>query len=150
MLLDLCTDSEILMITKIIKNNFTWVQIIGPILALIVLCIHISKIVTTNDISNIRKYNKNIINTLIALALLFLLPSFVNLTMSIIGEKTTLSSCWNSIDIISLKSSGKYIEKKDNKKRTRVYNDTSKYHGKTTKSTSTVTNTTTNSGEKNI
>ena len=55
MLLDvICTDSGILMITKILKNIFTWVQIIGPILALIALCIHISKIVTTNDISNIR------------------------------------------------------------------------------------------------
>ena len=121
MLLDvICTNSGILMIIKILKNIFTLVQIIGPILALIALCIQISKIVTTNDISNIKKYNKNINNSLIALALLFLLPFFVNITMSIIGEKTTISSCWNSIDTVSLKSSGKYIEKKDNKTKTKV------------------------------
>ena len=133
MILDVtCTDSGILAISKVIKNIFYWLQIIGPILAMIALAINIAKIVSTNKDNEIKKYHKSIINSLIAMAMLFLLPYIMDTAMVIIGNKVSFSSCWNSIDNVQLRSGGKYIKtKEDNKKdKTKVYIDPKEYHGK--------------------
>ena len=46
------------------------------------------------------------------------------------GEKTTLTSCWNNSRRSSIKI--KYYDKKDkSSKKTKVYTDTKNYHGKT-------------------
>ena len=152
MILDVtCTDSGILAISKIIKNIFYWLQIIGPILAMIALAINIAKIVSTNKDNEIKKYHKSIINSLIAMAMLFLLPYIMDTAMVIIGNKVSFSSCWNSIDNVTLKSSGKYInatKETNNKKKTKVYIETKDYHGKTKTTAGIVTNITTDSGEK--
>ena len=132
-----CTDSGILAISKILKNIFYWLQILGPILAMIALAISILKIVTTNDESNIKKYRKNMLNSLFAMAMLFFLPYLMDITMGIIGEKTTFTSCWNSIDNVKLKFGSKYIKTKQEKEKekkepTKVYTDPKEYHGETT------------------
>ena len=129
-----CTDSGILAISKVIKNIFYWLQIIGPILALIALAISIAKAVSTNDESNIKKYRKNIINSLIAMAILFFLPYLMDITMQIVGTKTSFTSCWNSIDDVQLKWSSNYIKTKQEQEeektdKTKVYTDPKNYHG---------------------
>ena len=140
MVLDItCTDSGILMITKIIKSFFYWLQIIGPILAMISLAILITKSVTTNDSNNIKKYQKNIINSLIAMAMLFFLPYLMDMSMQLIGNKTSFTSCWNSIDNVKLDFGSNYIktereQQAKKEKATKAYTDTKDYHGKVTTS----------------
>ena len=136
MILDVtCTDSGILAISKVIKNIFYWIQIIGPILAMIALSIYISKVVTINDKKNIIKYQKNIINSLIALMVLFFLPYLIDITMQLIGNKNSFISCWNSIDNVQLKFGSKYIKtrqevEKEKKEPTKSYVDPKNYHNK--------------------
>ena len=134
MILDVtCTDSGILAISKVIKNFFYWIQIIGPIIALVALSINITKSVSTNDKSNIKKYQKNMINSLIAMAMLFFLPYIMDISMQLIGNKTSFTSCWNSIDNVKLKFGSSYIKPNEEKKeKTKVYTDPKSYHGKVT------------------
>ena len=132
-----CTDSGILAISKVIKNFFYWLQIIGPILAIVALAIFIAKAVTTNDKNEIKKYQKNMTNSLIAMAMLFFLPYLMDISMQLIGNKTSFTSCWNSIDNVKLKFSSNYIkteqEEKANKEdKTKVYTNPKDYHGKVT------------------
>ena len=111
MILDVtCTDSGILAISKVIKSFFYWLQIIGPILAMISLAILITKSVTTNDNNNIKKYQKNMINSLIAMAMLFFLPYLMDLTMQLIGNNSSFTTCWNSIDNVKLNFGSNYIK----------------------------------------
>ena len=140
MILDVtCTDSGILAISKVIKNFFYWLQIIGPILAMISLAILIAKSVTTNDNNNIKKYQKNMINSLIAMAMLFFLPYLMDLTMQLIGNNSSFTTCWNSIDNVKLNFGSNYIktekeEKSQKEKPTKAYADSKDYHGKVTTS----------------
>ena len=138
MILDVtCTDSGILAIAKVIKNIFYWIQIFGPILALISLSISITKAVTTNDKDNIKKYRKNMINSFIAMAMLFFLPYLMDITMQLVGNKSSFTSCWNSIDNVKLKYSSNYIKTKEEnkskeKEKTKAYVNPKDYHGKPT------------------
>ncbi len=130
-----CTDSAILAISKIIKNIFYWLQIIGPILAMIALAISITKIVSTNNEGDIKKYRKNMLNSLIAMAMLFFLPYIMDITMAMIGNKSSFTSCWNSIDNVQLKFGSKYIktrqeQENEKKEKTKPYTDPKDYHGK--------------------
>lgn len=108
-----CSDVGILPMLKIIKNIFDLIQIIAPIVAIVSLGIILTKIVTSSDINDIGKLKKKFKNALLALAIVFLIPSLVNLTMTIVGNKFVVSECWNSIDKISLNSKSVYIEKND-------------------------------------
>ena len=132
-----CTDSGILAISKVIKNFFYWLQIIGPILAMVALAIFIAKAVTTNDKNEIKKYQKNMTNSLIAMAMLFFLPYLMDISMQLIGNRSSFTSCWNSIDNVKLKFSSNYIkteqeEKAKKEDKTKVYTNPKDYHGKVT------------------
>ena len=140
-----CNDVGILPILKVIKNLFDLIQIIAPIVAIISLGIILTKIVTSTDINNIDKLKKKFKNALLALAIVFLIPSLVNLSMTIVGNKFVVSECWNSIDKVSLNSKSVYIEKNDfidknndgkddstGKKKVSVYTSEKDYYNKVT------------------
>ena len=133
-----CNDIALLNIIIILKSILNIIHIIAPIVLMISIAINISKIVTMDEISKEKKLQKNIINSLIATIILFLLPTIVNLNMSIINNATNsnfnLSSCWEYSNNTSIKTKGAYINKNDNKKNksTSVYVDQSNYKGKTT------------------
>ena len=130
-----CNDIALLNIIKILKSILDIIRIIGPIALMIAIAISLIKLVTMDDISKEKKLQKNIQNSIIATVILFLLPSLVNLTMNIINttsnNKYDLSSCWEYSSKTTLKSTGSYIEKKNNKnKPTTVYIKPSDYKGK--------------------
>lgn len=135
-----CNDIALLNIIKIIKSILNIIHIIGPIVLMISISINISKIVTMDEISQENKIQKNIINSIIATIILFLLPMIVDLSMSIVNNATNskfdISSCWEYSNNTSIKTKGSYINKKDNKKKkTSVYVDPSQYKGKATSGT---------------
>ena len=132
----MCTDYAIVMLIKIMKTVLDMVHIIGPILLLVSISINVLKLVKHEDSSEEKKLVKNIRNSIIATVILFLLPALLNLTMLIISNvgiknTTNIDDCWNSVNKISLSTKGKYISKTDTKKKdpTKVYTDTSDYHG---------------------
>ena len=70
---------------------------------------------------------KKVFNKIIAAAIIFFIPMFVNLTMGLIGENTNISSCWinagNSIE----QGDGNYSG--DDNEKTKVIKDGSTYSG---------------------
>ena len=142
LLLDLnstCQDPGIALIAKIMHTIFTMIQIVGPIVALVALSIIILKIVSSNEEKDIEKLKKNMYNSLIAMALLFLIPSFVNLLFNVLGNVNAVNknfsiiTCWNEANKVSISSKGKYIEKEKGKKEksTKIVINPDDYHGKT-------------------
>ena len=143
LLLDLsssCTDPAVALMAKIMHTIFTMVQIIGPIVCIVVLTLDILKIVTASDEKDVSKIKKNIHNSIIAMMLLFLVPTFVNLLFGVLSETNTVSknfsiiSCWNDANKVSFSTNSKYIDKRNNNKKqesTSVIIKPDDYHGKT-------------------
>ena len=102
-----------------LRTILTIIQIIGPILLIISLLINFTKGTMNPDD---KKLNKKIINSIIAVVLLFSIPLFINVVMGVVGENYTVSDCWNNI---YKKSSNNKSEYKDpyEKDKTKVIND---------------------------
>lgn len=87
-----CTDSSLLAIMSIVKNIVKLIQIIGPILAIVSLSLNFIHLMKSPE-------NKKILpkvrNSLIALAVLFFVPMFVDVLFKMLGSSTNFSSCWN-------------------------------------------------------
>ena len=103
-----CNDMYVLI--KILKNILKILQIIGPVLAILSLSIILFNIVKTADINAITKNKKKIINSLIALVVLFLLPEVVNLVMGLIGEKKSFTSWWSAVEEYEVSFSTNYVD----------------------------------------
>ena len=102
--------NNFLYITKTILNI---IMIVAPILAIISLVILFTKMTINPDNT---KLIKNLKNAIIALVVIFFIPVFVNLTMSLIGNKTDLSSCYNSSQKIDSNAKYNAIDNKSGKK----------------------------------
>ena len=127
-LMNVCSDPALSYVLAIIKRIIVIIQIIAPIILIVFSCVKLfNKVVNPEEKNSV----KAIINSFIALAIIFLVPTLLNVVMYIIGEKTNFSNCWNSSSNSFLVNS-KYISRDNSsdKKRTKVYNDTSDYHGK--------------------
>ena len=109
-----CIDAALGNILSIIKNIVNIIWIAGPILAIISLAINLTLMVKDPDD---KKVPKKIKNSIIALILLFLVPTIINASMYALGDNTTFSSCWNTEYKFSSNSTYKEIdaEKKLNK-----------------------------------
>lgn len=130
MILDLmnaCSDPALAAVLSIVKRIFIIIEVIAPILLIVFTSVRIiDKVINPNS----KEKSKFIINGFIALVIIFLIPSLLNLTIYIIGTRTNFSNCWNSSSN-SFNIMPKYIEKNDNNKnKTKVYVDSSDYHGK--------------------
>lgn len=97
-LVNTCSSPILARILNLIKTSLNIIQIIGPILAMIALVLNFTKLTTNPDE---KKYKKGLINSLIATVMLFLLPAIINLTMSLLGNTFTISSCWNNLENIT-------------------------------------------------
>ena len=125
-LMNVCSDPALSYVLGIIKRIIFIIQIIAPILLIVFSSVRIfNKVINPDDKSSV----KPIINGFIALAIIFLVPTILNVVMYVIGEKTNFSNCWNSSSN-SFSLSSKYIAREDGKNRTKVYTDTGDYHGK--------------------
>lgn len=90
---DVCNDSAMLNILVVIKRIILIIQIVVPILLLAFGTLSFVKLVKDPEAKN---GLKKIYNQFLAAAIVFFLPIIVNAVMGLLGEKTELSSCWNS------------------------------------------------------
>ena len=100
-----CNNYAIVSLFEIAKRIFTIIQILAPILAIIGLGINLVKsVIDPNRKNNFSMYK----NWLIALIVVFAIPTLVNATMGILGENYSISSCWNNAEQIYKPGDSKY------------------------------------------
>lgn len=88
-----CSDPVMASVLGIIKKFFNVIQIVGPILAIVGGAIALVKLMSNPDE---KKYKPLIKNIIIALVLVLLLPTIVNVVMGLFDDSFTISSCWNA------------------------------------------------------
>ena len=103
-----CNDVVLGNILTILRNILNIVWILGPLLAIVSLVINITKLVKDPDD---KKVPKKIKNSILALILLFFVPTIVNAAMYMLDDKTELSACWAG-DIGTINSDANIKEKK--------------------------------------
>lgn len=86
-----CRDVALERILYAVKNILNIIDIITPIILILMLSIHFTRAVLNPED---KKRDKRLINSIIALVVVFMMPIIVNATMHLLGEKTNISSCW--------------------------------------------------------
>ena len=77
---------------SIAKSIVNLIWIVGPILAIFSLCLSLIKLARDPDD---KKLPKNIKNSVVALFILFFIPTIINALMLMLGDDYDFSSCWN-------------------------------------------------------
>ena len=117
-----CNDSALLGILSVVKRIMNIIQIIVPILLIIWGAISFIKLIKDPEEKN---GIKKIINQFLAAAIVFFIPVIINILMTILGEKTSLSSCWNEASAkVTINTTYYSINQNENKK---FLPDTKKY-----------------------
>lgn len=91
-----CSDSAMLALLTIVRRILAFIQIVGPLLALVSLSIHIIRLMKNPDD---KKGWPRVKNSSIALVMLFFIPTIVNAAFGMLGDSTEISSCWNGANI---------------------------------------------------
>ena len=105
-----CNNYGIVGLFVIAKRIFNIIQILAPILAIIGLGINLVKsVIDPNRKNNFSSYK----NWLIALIVVFAIPTLVNATMGLLGENYSISSCWNNAEEIYKPGNSKYNDGND-------------------------------------
>lgn len=90
-----CGSYAVATLLSVFKRALNLIQMIGPIVGVIALIINFTKLMITPD----EKKLKNVIrNWAIAIIMLFLIPTCVNLVMRLFDDTFTVSKCWNQVD----------------------------------------------------
>lgn len=101
MILSICSNPSILKIFYLIKIVITAIQVAIPIMLIILISLDFAKGVkdakAPSEILQTCKYR------IIAAIVIFAVPLFVNVLLTIIGDKTDVSSCWNSANSSDIK-----------------------------------------------
>ena len=128
----ICEDISLARLLYIIKNIIQIIQIVTPIILILSISIRLFNIVR-DPLKE--KDKKNIINSIIAAFIIFIIPILLNLVMGIIGEKTNFTSCYNNAKEIS-QEKNEYIKEENNKDKTYI---TKNYdiHGESTNNNKT-------------
>ena len=88
-----CGNPALANLFNIAQRIITIIQILAPILAIIALGINLTKsVINPDDKKNFSMYK----NWIIALVMVFAIPTLVNATMGILGEDYDISACWNN------------------------------------------------------
>ena len=88
-----CGNPALANLFNIAQRIITIIQILAPILAIIALGINLTKsVMNPDDKKNFSMYK----NWIIALVMVFAIPTLVNATMGILGEDYDISACWNN------------------------------------------------------
>lgn len=140
-----CNSPTLLVVLTVVKNILKIIQITGPIISILSLIYTIVLLIKNPDE---KKYIKRIKNSLIALVLLFLIPTIVNAFVSTLGENTKFSDCWNNVNITSAGSST-FKEIEAGKSTSQLITDPTEYQRGTSKpTTSSSNNKSSSSGNK--
>jgi|GEM_PF-2649967 hypothetical protein len=90
-----CGSYAVATLLSVFKRALNLIQMIGPIVGIIALIINFTKLMIIPD----EKKLKNVIrNWAIAIIMLFLIPTCVNLVMRLFDDTFTVSKCWNQVD----------------------------------------------------
>ena len=100
-----CNDQVILPVIKVIQNAFFIIEILAPVLAIVSLVIVLTRMMYDPDN---KKLIHNLKNAIIALVIIFLIPTIISVTMMMLDEKIELSACWKAASNYKF-SKGKYI-----------------------------------------
>ena len=103
-----CKSVEMNNILYIVRSIMNIIMIVAPILAIIFLAILLTKKVMDPDEKKLTNKIKNLLN---ALVILFFIPTIVNITMYMLGNKTDFSSCYTTAQKVSQSTS--YIPVED-------------------------------------
>ncbi len=119
-----CSDPALGSVLAVIKNILNLLQIIGPITCMIMAAFYLIMLVKNPED---KKGLPKLRNSLIALVVLFLIPTLVNATMGLLDDSTTLSECWNNAVISP--GGGTYIDPNSGGNRGTIYENPSNYEG---------------------
>ncbi len=101
-IISVCSDPGMGVILNVLKNILNIIQIVGPIVFLIALVINFTKLMMNPEE---KKLIKNCFNSLWGAIIIFAIPIFINVVMSMLSTDFTLSSCWNNIKITNTRAS---------------------------------------------
>lgn len=90
---NLCNSADLNSIMYFTKNILKIIMIITPILAVIAISLIFFQLMTNPDNN---KLIKKLINSVKALVIVFLIPLFVTVVMSLVGSSTELTKCYNN------------------------------------------------------
>ena len=103
-----CGSVGVANLITILKNILNIIWIITPILAILFLVINLTKIMINPEEKKLPNKIKNI---LIALIIVFMIPTIVNAFMYMLDDSTSISSCWKDASVKSnLKETSTYQE----------------------------------------
>ena len=88
-----CNDPVMLYVLGIFKRILSVIQLAGPIVGIVAIILNLIKLMSSPDD---KKNQKLIINWLIAIIMLFWLPTVINIVMSLLDNSFKISSCWNN------------------------------------------------------
>lgn len=92
MILSICDVPEVLKVIKIVKIVITIIKIAVPIILIISAMIDLVKAVTNAELN---KITKPIVNKVIAAVLIFLIPTFVNVILTITMTENNYNKCFS-------------------------------------------------------
>ena len=110
-IVDTCSSPTLSFTIDLVQKILSIVQIMGPIVLLIALTIHFTKLMINPEE---KEASKKIKNSIIATVILFLVPFFINFSMRLLDNSFSISTCWNSKRTLS--GSTEYHSTKNNKK----------------------------------
>lgn len=87
-----CGDSILIPFLSILKNFLNIIHIIVPLLLILSVTLSITKLMQDPDD---KKAPKKIINSVIAIVLIFFLPVFLDVVVNLTGEEESISNCLN-------------------------------------------------------
>ena len=120
-----CHDYALVGVLAVVKKLLSLFQIIAPILCIISLTLIFIRLIQDPDN---KKYVKQIHNCLIALFMVFFVPVFVNVLFGILGESTSLSSCWELAN--NVHTTATYVPIDDRGKTSILYDPSTYEEGK--------------------
>ena len=118
-----CQSSELSLLLSFIRQLLNVIQIVIPILLLIIVAVHLSKLVVSPD--NKKQLNK-IKNSILAALIVFFLPMIINVLMANVSNDNSFSSCWNETRLENYKTPS-YMEPYDTKNKNQVYTNPDEY-----------------------
>ena len=87
-----CSDSILIPFLSILKKVLNIIHIIVPLLLILSVTLTVTKLMQDPDD---KKAPKKIINSVIAIVLIFFLPTFLDVVINLTGEDDNLTNCLN-------------------------------------------------------
>ena len=114
-----CGDVSLASLLIIVKRIMTLIQIIVPLLLIISVIIGFYQLMADPED---KKQPKKVLNKFIAAVVIFFIPVFMNLVMSIVGQGSNFSSCWMDAEELMSPSVG-YMPIDDEREKKKFIND---------------------------